>query len=52
MDNKEKLKQEFEIFRKNFGLTEEEIDGLIEFYEEEKPKSKRVLNTIRSDDKK
>lgn len=50
MDDKEEVKKEFETLCKNFGLTEEEIDGLIEFfYKEEKPKSKRVLNTIRSD---
>lgn len=54
MDNKEKLLQnEIESLRKFFGLTDEEIEGYIEFfYKEEKPKSKRVLNTTRSEPQK
>lgn len=46
MNEKEKLKQELEAFRKDFGLTEEEIEGYLDFfYKEEKPKNKRILNS-------
>ena len=44
MSEKEKLEKELEEFRKNFGLTAEEIEGFNEFYKE-KPKSNRILNS-------
>jgi hypothetical protein len=49
MDEKEKLINELESLRKNFGLTDEEVEGYFDFfYKDEKSKSKRVLNTDRS----
>lgn len=47
MTERERIKQEMEKFRKTFNLTEEEIEGYLDFfYKEEKPRSRRVLNSI------
>jgi len=45
MSEKEKLRKELEEFRKEFGLTEEEVESYIELFYKEKPKSNRILNS-------
>jgi hypothetical protein len=42
-----KIERELETLRNNFGLTEEEIEGFLEFFEEKKVKNKRILNSRR-----
>ncbi len=44
---KKELNEELETLRNSFGLTEEEIEGYIEFFQEKKIKSRRILNSGR-----
>ena len=44
MLNKE-LEKDLESLRNNYGLTEEEIEGFLEFFTEKKVKNRRTLNS-------
>lgn len=45
-NDKEQIEREIKILEDNFDLTEEEIDGFLEFfYNYTRKKNKRVINT-------
>jgi hypothetical protein len=39
------LEKDLESLRNSFGLTEEEIEGFLEFFTEKKVKNSRILNS-------
>jgi hypothetical protein len=46
MTDKEKIEEEVKSLQENFNLTEEEIDGFLEFfYNYTKPKNKKIINS-------